>query len=223
MSSRSPSTEVRGMPASGSSPHVTVRHPETMAPAPGATAPSGQAYIWSLTLRDLLFIALVAALCVLAKQLLRVPISVPGHSGMLWVALFVICRGLVDRRGTGILLGIVTGVLAQFAGFGHQGPFEWMKWLAAGIILELIVLVVPGDLRSWGKAAVAGAALHLGKLAALTFAGLLLRVPLALLVLGLGWSATTHVAFGVLGGLLGALALRELRKVPFLDAQARGA
>jgi len=27
----------------------------------------------------------------------------------------------------------------------------------------------------------------------------------------------------VLGGLLGALALRELRKVPFLDAQARGA
>jgi hypothetical protein len=30
------------------------------------------------------------------------------------------------------------------------------------------------------------------------------------------------VLFGALGGLLGALALRELRKVPFLDAQARG-
>jgi hypothetical protein len=181
-----------------------------------------QAYVWSLTLRDLLFIALVAALCMLGKQLLRLPINVPGHSGVIWVALFVVCRGLVDKRGTGVLLGLVTGLLAQFAGFGHQGPFEWTKWLAAGVILELLTIATPGDLRSWSKAAVVGAGLHLGKLAALTLAGLLLRVPVALLLLGLGWSATTHVVFGVVGGLLGALTLRELRKVPFLDAQARG-
>jgi len=169
-----------------------------------------------------MLIALVAALCMLAKQLLRIPVNVPGHSGVLWVALFVICRGLINKRGTGVLLGIVAGVLAQFAGFGHQGPFEWTKWLAAGIVLEVLTLAIPGDLRDWGKAAVVGAALHLGKLAALTLAGLILRVPVALLLLGLGWSATTHVIFGAIGGLLGALALRELRKVPFLDAQARG-
>ncbi len=82
--------------------------------------------------------------------------------------------------------------------------------------------VVPGDLRDFGKAAIVGAGVHLGKLAALRLAGLILRVPIALLLLGLGWSATTHVLFGVLGGLLGALALRELRKIPMLDAQARG-
>lgn len=191
-------------------------------PSMHGEATGRQAYVWSLTLRDLLLIALVAALCMLAKQLLRVPINVPGHSGVLWVALFVICRGLVDKRGTGLLLGLVAGLLAQFAGFGHQGPFEWTKWLAAGAILELLTLVVPGDLRGWGKAALVGAGLHLGKLAALTVAGLILRVPLALLLLGLGWSATTHVLFGVFGGLLGALALRQLRRVPFLDAQARG-
>ncbi len=138
------------------------------------------------------------------------------------MALFVICRGIIDKRGTGILLGFVTGLLAQFAGFGHQGPFEWTKWLAAGVVLEALTLVIPGDLRDWGKAAVVGAALHLGKLAALTLAGLILRVPIALLLLSLGWSATTHVIFGVIGGLVGALTLRELRKVPFLDAQARG-
>jgi len=181
-----------------------------------------QPYVWSLTLRDLLLIALIAALCMLAKQVLRMPIHVPGHSGVLWVALFVVCRGLVDKRGVGPLLGLVAGLLAQFAGFGHQGPLEWAKWLTAGVILELLVLSIPGDLRAWGKAAVVGAGLHLGKLAALTFAGLVLRVPVALLLLGLGWSATTHALFGALGGVLGALALRELRRVPFLDAQARG-
>lgn len=50
----------------------------------------------------------------------------------------------------------------------------------------------------------------------------MLRLPLAIIALGLGWSATTHVVFGVAGGLLGALALRELRRVPALDARARG-
>jgi hypothetical protein len=180
------------------------------------------AYIWSLTLRDLMLIALVAALCILAKMILRVPVHVPGHSGVLWVALFVICRGLVDKRGAGVLLGLVTGVLAQFAGFGDVGPLEWTKWLAAGVVLEVLTIVIPGDLRSLPKAIVVGAALHLGKLAALTLAGVILQVPWALLFLGLGWSATTHMLFGALGGLLGALGLRELRKIPALDAQARG-
>ena len=81
-------------------------------------------------------------------------------------------------------------------------------------MLELLTIVVPGDLRGFGKAAVVGAALHLGKLAALTLAGLILRVPVALLLLGLGWSATTHVLFGALGGVLGALALRRVAQDP---------
>jgi hypothetical protein len=183
--------------------------------------PTKPAYIWSLTLRDLLLIALVAALCMLAKQVLRIPLHVPGHSGVLWVALFIICRGVVDKRGTGVLLGGVAGVLAQFMGFGDVGPLEWTKWLAAGIVLEVLTLLTPGDLRSFPKAIVIGAALHLGKLAALTLAGIILQVPFALLFAGLGWSATTHLLFGALGGFLGAVGLRELRKIPALDAQAR--
>jgi hypothetical protein len=180
------------------------------------------AYIWSLTLRDLLLIALVAALCMFGKQILRVPLHIPGHSGVLWVALFVIGRGIVDKRGAGVLLGGVAGVLAQFMGFGDVGPLEWTKWLAAGVVLEVLTLLLPGDLRSFPKAVVVGAALHLGKLAALTIAGVVLQVPFALLFVGLGWSATTHLLFGALGGFLGAVGLRELRKVPALDAQARG-
>ena len=192
---------------------------------PAEAAQSGPvkpAYIWSLSLRDLLLIAIVAALCILAKLALRIPIHVPGHSGVLWVALFVICRGLVDKRGAGVLLGLVAGMLAQFVGFGDVGPLEWTKWLVAGLVLEVLTLVLPGDLRSFPKAIVVGAALHLGKLAALTLAGIILQVPFAILFLGLGYSATTHLLFGALGGFLGALGLRELRKVPALDAQARG-
>lgn len=193
--------------------------PSVSTEARGARAAS----FGSLTLRDLILLALIAALCMLAKQVLRIPIHIPGHSGVLWVALFVVARGLVDKRGAGLLLGIVTGLLAMFMGFGaNQGPFEWTKWVAAGATLDVMAAVLPGELRSPLKAALVGAAVHLAKLTAMVLVSLMLRLPLAIIALGLGWSATTHVVFGVVGGLLGALALRELRKVPALDAQARG-
>ncbi len=51
---------------------------EMWSPSMRGEATGRQAYVWSLTLRDLLLIALVAALCMLAKQLLRVPVNVPG-------------------------------------------------------------------------------------------------------------------------------------------------
>ena len=192
---------------------------------PAETVQSGSArpaYIWSLTLRDLLLIALVAALCMVAKAVLRIPIHVPGHSGVLWVALFIICRGLVDKRGAGILLGGVAGMLAQFMGFGDVGPLEWTKWLAAGIVLEVLTLIVPGDLRSFPKAIIIGAALHLGKLAALTLArshppgAVRPALPRARL---LGHDARVLRGAGRIPRPLG---LRELRKNPALDAQARG-
>jgi hypothetical protein len=195
-----------------------------MSSSSASTSATGErtVYVGSLTLRDLVLLALIAALCMLAKQTLRIPLHVPGHSGMLWVALFIVARGLVNKPGAGVVLGVVTGTLATFMGFGDHGPFEWTKWVAAGITLDALTAMLPGDLRSPLKAAIVGAGVHLAKLATMVLVSLALHLPLGFIALGLGWSATTHVIFGVAGGLLGALALRELRKVPALDAQARG-
>jgi hypothetical protein len=177
---------------------------------------SGDAtYVWSLTLRDLILIVLLADLAMLGKALLRVPLHVPGHSGILWVALFVVARGLVDKKGAAILLGLIAGVVATVLGFGDTGPLEWTKYVAAGLMLEAVCLIVPGSLEHYGKAAVAGAAAHLGKLASMVVVALVLRLPLGVAVLGLGYSAITHLVFGVIGGILGAVLLRALRRVPY--------
>jgi hypothetical protein len=173
------------------------------------------AYVWSLSLRDLIVLVLFADLAMLAKALLRIPLHVPGHSGILWVALFVVARGLVDKKGAGLLLGVVAGVVATVLGFGDTGPLEWTKYVAAGAMLELVCLLVPGTLEGFGKAAVAGAAAHLGKLASMVLVAVALRLPLGFAVLGLGFSAATHLVFGVIGGVIGALLLRALRRVPY--------
>lgn len=171
-------------------------------------------YLWSLTLRDLLLLVLVADLAMLAKAFLRTPIHVPGHSGLLWISLLVVGRGLVDKPGAGLVLGGVAGAVATFLGTGRAGPFEWTKYLAAGVLLEIMVLVLPGPLTALWKAALVGAVAHLGKLAAMLLVSLALQLPAGFIVLGLGVSTMTHVVFGALGGVIGALLLRELRRIP---------
>jgi hypothetical protein len=181
-------------------------------------------YLWSLTLRDLLLLVLVADLAMLAKAFLRTPIHVPGHSGLLWISLLVVGRGLVDKPGAGLVLGGVAGAVATFLGMGRAGPFEWTKYFVAGVLLEIMVLVLPGPLTALWKAALVGAVAHLGKLAAMLLVSLALQLPAGFIVLGLGVSTTTHVAFGALGGVIGALLLRELRRVPmFAPSDARRA
>ncbi len=181
-------------------------------------------YLWSLTLRDLLLLVLVADLAMLAKAFLRTPIHVPGHSGLLWISLLVVGRGLVDKPGAGLVLGGVAGAVATFLGMGRAGPFEWTKYFAAGVLLEIMVLVLPGPLTALWKAALVGAVAHLGKLAAMLLVSLALQLPAGFIVLGLGVSTTTHVVFGALGGVIGALLLRELRRIPmFTPSDARRA
>jgi hypothetical protein len=174
----------------------------------------GDGFIWSITLREALFLALIAALIFLGKSFLRVPVHVPGHSGIVWIALMVIGRGLVNRRGAGVLMGLIAGALVTFGAPGKEGLFEWTKYVAAGAILDLLVWTVGNDLETWWKAALVGAGAHLAKLVTATLMAWVLGLPLDIVVIGLGLTATTHVVFGALGGALGALVLTQLRRVP---------
>jgi hypothetical protein len=172
--------------------------------------------LWSLTTRDVVRLVLLADLAMLGKALVRIPIHVPGHSGLVWVAIFIVARGMVDKRGAGLVLGFVSGVVAIVFGFGDSGLLEGLNYVAAGALLELVAITVPGRLDNPAKAALAGAATHVGKLAAMFLVAMALRIPLGFAVLGLGYRMTTHLVFGVLGGLLGALVLHQLRRVPGL-------
>lgn len=173
------------------------------------------AYIWSLSLRDLLVLVLLADLAMLGKAVIRMPLHVPGHAGILWVAVFIVARGLVDKKGAALLLGVVAGFVATALGLGDKGPLAWTQYVAAGAALELVCLLVPGTLDHLAKAAVAGGAANLGNLVSMVLVSVVLRLPLGFAVLGLGYSAATHLVFGVIGGLLGAVLLRALRRIPY--------
>lgn len=212
MSPRSASTSAAAGAASGG---VAKTPPSASPPVAGQR----ETFIWSLTLREAIFLALIAALIFLGKYFTRIPIHVPGHSGVIWIALMVVGRGLVNKRGAGLLMGLVAGALVTFAVPGREGIFEWTKYAAAGAVLDLLVWALGNDLLTWWKAILAGAGAHLAKLVGATLLALVLGLPLDVVAVGLGLAATTHLVFGALGGLLGWTVLVLLRGVPELRRQ----
>ncbi|MDZ4180887.1 MAG: cobalt ABC transporter permease [Coriobacteriia bacterium] len=175
---------------------------------------------WRFPLRDQIIIALVAAMIVAAKFYFRVPLKIPGHSGIFWMALLVIGTGVVRRPGAGTLIGLISGILATLIVPGRLGIFAGVKYFVPGVVVDLLGLALGGRLDRTIVAVIVAAMANVAKLAASYMMGLAAGVPPGYLALGLGLAATTHVLFGGLGGLVAAVVLRRLDRTGVMPPAA---
>jgi hypothetical protein len=159
--------------------------------------------------RELALGALLAGLIVAAKYSLRLPIEIPGHTGVFWMAIMVVARGVIPRKGAGTVIGFVAGVLAMAFVPGREGILLWMKYVAPGVVLDLLS-PTGARMKSVPYATLAASLANLAKLGTSYVLGLALGIPAGYLALGLGPSAISHAFFGAIGGMLGALVLRRL-------------
>jgi len=166
-----------------------------------------------LTTRELTILALIAALLVGTKMTLNLPLRIPGHSGIFWMAYLVIGRGIVRKRGAGALLGLVSGLLAVIVVGGREGLLVWVKYFAPGVVMDLGALLSRERLDSAVMGVLVGATANAAKLTSSLIVSLLLGIPVGYLAVGLGLAAVTHVVFGAIGGWLGALVLRSIQRL----------
>jgi len=164
---------------------------------------------------ELVLLTLFAALVVVTKISLRLPLQLPGHSGLFWVAIVVVAAGVVPKRGAASLVGLTSGILAAFLGLGDIGALNTLlSYAALGVCTDLALWLLrsPEDLI---VAVLAGTLGHVGKFSVKWGLAVVSGAPAGFVALGLAWSALTYTAFGALGGLLGGLTLRALRKAGF--------
>lgn len=166
-----------------------------------------------IAVADMTVIALVAVMILVGKTVLRIPIQVSGHAGVLWIAALVIGRGAVRWPGAATLMALIGGILVAMMQPSDGGFFFTVaKYLAAGILLDVLTPLLGGRLDRFLPAIVAGAAAHAGKVAVDLLQGVAAGVPGSVLAFGLTADLALHIAFGALGGLLGALVLRALTR-----------
>ncbi|MCA9983278.1 MAG: hypothetical protein KDE59_03250 [Anaerolineales bacterium] len=164
---------------------------------------------------QLVLLALFAALVVVAKIGLRLPLQMPGHSGIFWMAIVVVGAGIVNKRGAASLIGVTSGILATFLGMGDFGAINtFLSYAIVGVGTDLALLILP-DLEQPVTATVAAAIGHMGKFLVKWLFGVVTGAPIGFLALGLLWAMLGYIVFGGLGGLLGSLTLKALRKAGF--------
>ena len=164
---------------------------------------------------QLILLTLFAALIVVAKIALRLPLQLPGHSGIFWMAIIVVAAQVVPRPGAASLVGLSSGLLAAFLGLGDFGALDTvLSYSMAGVGVDLALLLL-GSPENLLTATFAGLIGHLAKFLVKWAIGLISGAPIGFVALGLARTLISYIIFGAIGGLLGGLTLAALRKAGF--------
>ena len=164
---------------------------------------------------ELILLALFSSLVVVSKIVLHLPVKLPGHSGVFWMAILVVTRGLVRKPGALSLVGLTSGVLAAFMGLGDMGPiYTFFSYLASGIAVDLVAWFLGGvdNLVAAGLVGIVG---NVAKMLVKLAVAAVMQIPAGFVAMGLLFSFVTNTAAGALGGVLGWLILRALKRAGF--------
>ncbi len=179
-----------------------------------------------IPIRDLTVITLVAVLVLVSKSVLRMPIKVPGHAGVLWIAALMVGRSAVRYPFSATLMGLLGGTLVALMQPSDAGPvFTVLKYVLPGMVLDVIVVPLGGRFDQVLPAMFAGAAAHATKVVVDVGQSLVAGITGPLLFAGLTVSLVLHIAFGALGGLIAAkiVGLLIRARVPqMIDPAGRG-
>ena len=164
---------------------------------------------------QLILLALFAALVVVAKIALRTPIQMPGHTGIFWMAVIIVGAGVVPKLGAASIVGLTSGILAGFLGLGDFGALNtFFSYTAVGVGTDLALLLLQ-DPENLTAAALSASLGHLGKFVVKWALSAITGAPVGFIALGLARAFVGYIVFGALGGLLGALTLKALRRAGF--------
>jgi hypothetical protein len=83
---------------------------------------------------QLILLALFAALIVVAKIALRLPLQLSGHSGIFWMAIVIVAAGVVPKVGAASMVGLTSGIIAGFLGLGDFGALNtFLSYTMVGV------------------------------------------------------------------------------------------
>ena len=172
---------------------------------------STDARAWSLAWQEVLILLGLGALAVVLHAALDAPLKLPGHQGLVWMALLVVGRATSRRRWAASISSVGAAGLSSLPFWGFSDPFIWLIYLLPGLVMDLTYgLGKPFQQKAWFLAVVAGLA-HAAKPLARVGISTVIGWPYGSLLFGLAVPLGYHVAFGLVGGLLGAGAVHVYR------------
>lgn len=160
----------------------------------------------------------LGGLVVLAHASVHLPLKLPGHHGLEWMALLMFGRTLSRERHAATLVALSSAGLCGLPALGMSEPYMGLGYLLTGLGVDALHrwLRAPGPLTLGAVAGLAHLAKPLWKWLAVQGLGLQFGAFTA----GAAYAFGSHLAFGFVGGVAGALAGTALRQR--IDARNQG-
>ena len=165
---------------------------------------------------ELLQYALLFMFGVLATTLhayLRVPLGIPGHNGLIFMAVMVFGRSFINKPMSGLVSCLGASTVLYLNVIGMKDPYIYFPYLAMGVVFDLLgIIYVSEKWRFLLVGIVAGVAFtcipffrYIVQSAGIYAYGSLLKHGLAVTVI-------SHFAFAFGGGVLGYFTNKKINK-----------
>jgi len=173
---------------------------------------------WSLSWVEALLLIGGGVMAVVLHRALDMSLGLPGHHGIEWMAIMILGRASSRFRGAGTLTSMAASFASVLPFLHGENPFTWIYYLLPGPVMDLALRYLPryANERSspvdkiWFMALLGGFA-HMTKPIGQLTVNLFTGWPVGSFRFGVVYPFTSHLLFGMIGGLLGALVVLGIR------------
>jgi hypothetical protein len=160
---------------------------------------------WSLSWIEALLLIGSGVVAVILHRAFDTSPGLPGHHGIEWMALMIIGRASSKYRGAGTLTSIGASFASVLPFLHTDNPFTWLFYLLPGPLMDLAFRYLPRYANKLWFMVLLGGFAHATKPVGQLIVNLISGWPFGSFRFGVVYPFASHLFFGMIGGLLGAL------------------
>jgi hypothetical protein len=167
---------------------------------------------WTVKWWEALLLIGSGVTAVLLHRATDLSLGLPGHHGIEWMALMIIGRASSRFRGAGSLTSIGASFASTLPFLQGGNPYAWLFYLLPGIVMDFAFQYLPRYADKLWFLILLGGLAHVTKPIGQLTMNLITGWPFGSFRYGVLYPFASHLLFGMIGGLLGALILLGVRR-----------
>ena len=167
---------------------------------------------WTLRWWEALLLFGGGALAVVLHRTFDMSLGLPGHHGMEWMALMILGRASSRFRGAGTLTSIGASLASTMPLLHSDNPYTWLFYMLPGPVMDLAFRYLPGLTNKVWFLVLLGGLAHATKPVGQLIINLITGWPFGSFRNGFLYPFATHLLFGMIGGLVGALIVLGIQR-----------
>jgi len=167
---------------------------------------------WTLKWWEALLLFGSGVLAVVLHRAYDMSLGLPGHHGIEWMALMILGRASSRFRGAGSITSLGASFASTLPLLHSDNPYTWLFYLLPGPLMDIAFRYLPMLANKIWFMVLLGGLAHATKPIGQLIVNLMTGWPFGSFRFGVVYPFASHLLFGMIGGLLGALIVLGIQR-----------